>query len=339
MKPKPEAVLPRLAMLAVLMAGAMVLVFGYLGWLHTAFDSFSHFRVHAGILLVALAPLLMALRFRPEAIFAFVLGLTAVLHTTGLPAGGWAASPDVSAGGAQEQTGATYRLLHLNLRYDNPVPNETLSLIGRVKPDVVTLNEVSAMWAEKLALLGAAYPHQLICPPPSPTGGVAILSRRPFAAGFEPRCGDRGAFGHVGLDLGGLTVEVATLHLDWPWPFGQKRQLLRIEPLLAGTGDTAIIAGDLNATPWSDTAGRVAAASGARLLRGIGPTWLDRRMPAMLRPWVGLPIDNALVKGGLLPVSYGTLDSVGSDHLPVLVEFMALAPQRTLQVLQAGLGQ
>lgn len=338
MKPKPEAALPRLAMLAALMAAAMVLAFGYLGWVHPAFDSFSHFRIHAAVLLVALAPFLLVLRFWPEAIFAALLGLMAMLQTTGLPIAAPGAFPGV-ADGNMAHSGATYRLLHLNLRYDNAVPNEVLSLIGRIRPDVVTLNEVSAMWVEKLALLEAAYPYRLICPPPAPTGGVAILSKRPFAADFEPHCGDRGSFGHAGLDLGGTTVEVATLHLDWPWPFGQRAQLRRIEPLLAEMGDIAIIAGDFNATPWSQTARLVAAASGARLLRGIGPTWLDRRMPATLRPWIGLPIDNVLVKGGLPPLSYTTLDNVGSDHLPVLVEFTTLAPQRTLQVMQAALGQ
>lgn len=336
MKPKPGTVLPRFVMLTMLLGAALVLVFGYLGWAHAAFDSFSHFRIHAALLVVALAPLLLALRLWPEAIFALALGLTAVLHTTGLPAGGRAAFLNAPATGAQAQAGAIYRLLHLNLRYDNAVPNEVLSLIGRVKPDVVTLNEVSAMWVERLAVLEAAYPHRLICPPPAPTGGVAILSRRPFAAGFEPYCGDRGAFGHAGLDLGGQTVEVVTLHLDWPWPFGQRQQLLQIEPLLDATGATVIIAGDFNAAPWSQTARLVEAASGGQLLRGIGPTWLDRRMPAMLRSWIGLPLDNVLVKGGLLPVSYGTLDNAGSDHLPVLVEFKMLIPQPTLQ---AAVGQ
>ena len=55
-----------------------------------------------------------------------------------------------------------------------------LSLIGRVRPDVVTLNEVSAMWAEKLALLSSAYPYRIVCTMDNRAGGVAILSLRPF---------------------------------------------------------------------------------------------------------------------------------------------------------------
>src|SRR5690606_37001389 len=116
---------------------------------------------------------------------------------------------------------------------------------------VLTLNEVSASWRQKLVLLKAAYPHSIICPAPSHVGGVAILSRRPFAQGFEPYCADRGAFAHARLDIGGNILDVATLHLGWPWPFEQPWQLPHLTPFLGAVADTAIIAGDLNAVPWS----------------------------------------------------------------------------------------
>jgi len=41
----------------------------------------------------------------------------------------------------------------------------------------------------------------------------------------------------------------------------------------------------------------------------------------MLRPYVGLPIDQVFSKGEVAILSAKTLESVGSDHLPVLVEF------------------
>ena len=34
-----------------------------------------------------------------------------------------------------------YRLLQFNLRFDNRTPEKLLSLIGRTKPDVITLQE------------------------------------------------------------------------------------------------------------------------------------------------------------------------------------------------------
>ena len=56
----------------------------------------------------------------------------------------------------------------------------------------------------------------------------------------------------------------------------------RPQPLLAEIGSTAIVAGDLNAVPWSQTAQRVERASGTEILRGVGPTYLDRRFPAWM---------------------------------------------------------
>lgn len=317
----------RLALLAALVALAAAIAFGYLGRLHLAFDSFSHLRLHLAALLLLLVPALLAARLRIEAGFATALGLAAAIQTVGL-------QPAASL--ARDGTGPTYRLLQMNLRYDNPTPEATLSLIGTVRPDVLTLSEVSDMWRGRLALLEAAYPHRLICPQPSHVGGTAILSRRPFAEGFEPRCGDRGSFAHARLDLGGREVEVATLHMGWPWPFEQPWQLPRLAPLLEAVGDTAIVAGDLNAVPWSHAARRISGASEARILRGIGPTWLDRRLPQSWRRWIGLPIDNLMVKGGVTPAGVSTLENPGSDHTPVLLEFTVAGQEEQAEVRVAS---
>lgn len=324
-------VLLRLAALGAVLAAAGAITFGYLGWLHSAFDSFSHFRIHLATGLLVLAIPLLALRFLPEAGFAALLGATAIVQTTGIPLG----APPAQAVG--NEVPAVYRLLQVNLRYDNPEPERILSLIGELRPDVITLNEVSAVWQDRLKSLEAAYPYRVVCPPPAYVGGSAILSRRPFAAGTEPFCADRGSFARATLDIGGGIVDVAALHMGWPWPFEQPWQLPHVEPTLAQLGDTAIVAGDLNAAPWSQTARRISQASGARILRGIGPTWLDYALPDALRPLLGLPIDNVMVKGGVIPLSVRTLEEAGSDHLPVLLEFAVPPQEQPAPVQQAAL--
>ena len=321
------ALLWRLALSATLAGLGAAIGFGYLGRLHLAFDSLSHLRLHLAALLLLLSPVLLLSRLRVEAALAALLGVAATVQT----AGPQTATPLDEAGGRP-----VYRLLQLNLRFDNPTPEAALSLIGAVRPDVMTLSEVSDLWRDKLALLEAAYPYSLICPPPSHVGGTAILSRRPFADGFEPRCGDRGSFAHVRLDLGGRAVEVAALHMGWPWPFEQPWQLPRLSPPLGAVGATAIVAGDLNAVPWSDAARRIAEAGGARILRGIGPTWLDRRLPRAWRRWIGLPIDNLMVKGGVRPTALATLESPGSDHMAVLLEFAVAGEGETEMRVVSG---
>lgn len=331
MRRPAQVVVLRLFVLAAVIGLAGGLTFGYLGRLHPAFDAFAHFRLHIAAALAVMTPLLILMRLWPEAMFALVLSVASTVQTVGLPF--------ANEGLVSDARGATYRLLHLNLRYDNETPEAVLSLIGQLRPDVITLVEVSNAWRQKLSLLETSYPHHIICPPPSPIGGVAILSRRPFSEGTEPLCGDRGAFAHARLDIGGRTVEVATVHLGWPWPFEQPWQLPRIEAMLERVGENAIIAGDFNAVPWSLAARRIATAADARLLRGIGPTWLPGGLPDRLKPWIGLPIDNVLIKGTIVAGHAATAGPVGSDHLPVVVEFTLPVPERPVDVLQAGLNE
>jgi endonuclease/exonuclease/phosphatase (EEP) superfamily protein YafD len=178
---------------------------------------------------------------------------------------------------------ATYRLLHLNLRYNNPSPEKVLSLIGRTQPDIVSLTEVSDMWRERLEVIAHAYPHRIVCPPPSRIGGVAMLSRRPFAEGSEPACHERGALAVARIDLSGEAINVAALHIGWPWPFDQPAALPRVTRHLARLRGPGIVAGDFNAAPWSWTVRSIAQETGFRTVEGAGPTWLFLSAPDWLR--------------------------------------------------------
>lgn len=293
------------------------LVFGYLGGLHLAFDSLAHFRVHLAVLVVLFAlPLLFYRGWRSIGLAALALALASIASVSVSGAG--VARAGVAAG---ENDGARYRLLQLNLRFDNRTPKEVLSLIGRVQPDVITLDEVSAMWRQELKLTESAYPHRLICPAPSGIGSVAILSRRPFLHPSTAECYDRGALAVATVNFGGTAVDIVAIHLGWPWPFEQPWQIGNVGPFLERVGGTAILAGDLNAAPWSAIARRVASAGDMTVLQGIGPTWLAFPLPGALRRIVGLPLDNVFIKGGVVPLDTKRLEGVGSDHLPVLFEF------------------
>lgn len=329
----------RLLVLCAVLGVAGALSFGYLGWIHPAFDAFSHFRIHLAALLLIAVPVLMLLRFWPEAAFAALLAVTSIVSTTGLP---WlsplpSANASDSAGREGETTGAVYRLFHANLRFDNARPEAILSLIGQYRPDVMTFNEVSDHWRTQLEVLRGVYPYSVVCPRHAEIGGVAIFSRRPFAHGIAPICGDRGSFAHAVVDLGGHNVDVATLHLGWPWPFDQNWQIKTVLPMLQKVGETALFAGDLNAVPWSNTARKVEAGLNATIIRGLGPTWLTAMLPDRLRPLIGLPIDNVMTKGRIVPLSARTLTGGSSDHLPVLMEFGLRPAEEQQPVLSVAL--
>jgi endonuclease/exonuclease/phosphatase (EEP) superfamily protein YafD len=316
----------RLAALAGVVGIAAALGFGFLGWLHPAFDSFSHLRVHLAVLLLAAVVPLAVLRYWPEAVFAVALGVGSIWTVAD-----WYTTEAHAAG---PESRPVFRLFHLNLRFDNDRPDLVLSSIGAHRPDVITLTEVSDQWREWLVILEASYPYQIICPPPSHIGGVAILSRRPFLSESEDACSDRGAFARADVDFSGRPASVVAMHLGWPWPFGQQRHLTLIERELAALGQNALVAGDLNAVPWSQTVRRVAQAGGLEVVQGVGPTWLDRRLPDAWRPRIGWQIDHVMTKGGVRVRSARTLEAVGSDHLPILMEFSIDAPPSPMQSVE-----
>ena len=338
-----RAVLRKLSIAACVLV-ALPLLFGFLGTYGSKFDAFSHFRTYLSVLLAVLAIAALVLRAWLAGIIALLFAGTALATTVAafnLPCSG----PPRLTLVAADSTEPVYRLLQINLRFDNPTPEKVLSLIGRVQPDVVTMDEVSPMWAEKLELIKAAYPQQVICPTKIEIGGAAIISRRPFAKENPWTCDDRGAFATARIDFGGRVAEIADIHLGWPWPGDQHWQLGRLGSVLKGLDDTTLLSGDYNAVRWSATVYKVANDGNFKLVPPAGATWFYRRLPVWLRPYLGIEIDHVMAKGDIIVHSSRILPDVGSDHAPVLVEF-SLAPKpkpskepvQTVSPLVIGMG-
>jgi endonuclease/exonuclease/phosphatase (EEP) superfamily protein YafD len=80
-----------------------------------------------------------------------------------------------------------------------------------------------------------------------------------------------------------------------------------------------IVAGDLNATPWS-SAFAVAARHGLDRASGLAPTWPRRH--------VGIPIDHVLADTHWRRGEAQRGPDIGSDHLPVRVALHPVGPER-----------
>jgi endonuclease/exonuclease/phosphatase (EEP) superfamily protein YafD len=301
---------------AAMLALALMLAFGLAGAWSPWLDAFTHFRAHFAVAMALLALLLLATRLRRLAAAGLVFAIACFSTIPGGPA--FFGLGPVQAG-FQPKAGdrPLYRLLQMNLRFDNATPEKVLSLIGRTQPDIITVEEASSMWQGKLDLLSHAYPHRIYC---GRAFGSAILSRRPFAEGTEQRCSAYGTLATATIDLGGRTIDVAAIHMGWPWPRQQTWQINSIAEPLAALGETAIMAGDCNAAPWSGAVHRLAAIGGLTVMPSVGPTWMWRRLPDALR-FAGLPIDQVFSKGDVIIHSAEKMAPAGSDHLPILVEF------------------
>lgn len=297
---------------------SLPLVAGFFGWLHPAFDSFSHFRVHLAVLLALCAVWLLATRVRLHGVVA--LALAGGAYATAYPPASWHSEATATVlPGANDQP--VYRLLHLNLQWDNPAPEKALSLIAQVDADVITLDEVSAPWRERLAAVWDAYLFRLDCNGDPKFGSVMILSRRPMLEAEGSGCGKYRGFAVATIDFAGQAVEVAAVHLAWPWPNAQFREVRELAPRLSRLTDDAIAAGDFNSVPWSAAFRTFVREGEFAEPERLGPTWIHDTLPKGMRRLAGLELDHVLVKRGLRLHDIRLLDDAGSDHLPVLTEF------------------
>ncbi|TMV01538.1 endonuclease/exonuclease/phosphatase family protein [Brucella haematophila] len=316
--------IPFLLLLAAV-AVSIPLVLGFLGAVHPALDTFSHFRAHLAVLMIVLALPLLFTKMRREGAMLLLFAIMALSTTLGM-------ARDFLSGSAgattAETTGPRYSLVQINLREDNPEPKRILQMIAREKPDIIAYQEASEQWTKWLDILQATYPYRLSCREDSRTWGVGILSRRPFVEGGQPVCIGDGLLAIAPVDLGGTHINVASLHFSWPWPRWQPYQLGYIEPGLNQLAGPTIIAGDLNAVPWSNAVRRVEAASKTTHMTGIGGTWFPSFLPVSLAPYLGLPIDQIFTSADVVSPKVSAREDAGSDHLPVRLDFSVPAPVR-----------
>lgn len=304
------------ALLAVLvLLPATAVVAGFFGRWIEPFDSLAHFRAHLAILLLPTTLAAVALR-RP---FPAILGL-ACMALAGATT--WRYMLPAPAAMAAHGTAPHYRLLQMNLRFDAVDKAAAVRRIGEVEPDVVTLQEVTDEWRKLLDTLQDRYPYRYYCSGARSFFYSAILSRRPFADGDAGGiCLPEQGFVARSVDFNGVSVAVASMHLDWPWPHGHWSQVRALEPVLDHVPSPLVLAGDFNAAPWSAAVSSVAEASGTKPAMGIGPTWIHRTLPRAIAPYVGLPIDTILHSAEIDSMIVKRLQATTSDHLPLLARF------------------
>jgi endonuclease/exonuclease/phosphatase (EEP) superfamily protein YafD len=282
-------------------------VLGYLGALHPAFDSLSHFRLYAlGFLVLWLAMRgMLACRKVRYAWWATTLIFGGYLSAMMRPCG---CTPSAHA--------SQGRLMHLqyNINLHNPNIQTIKDYILAHSIDIVTLQEVTSTQEKSLRqLTQKGYYWQAYCL--RKTTQEAILSRHPFVAG-SVQCEKHKGFISATIDTGEMNLTVASVHLFLPFPYGQHRQVTHLSEALKKLKKPLLIAGDFNAAPWSYTVKRVEALTQTRVVAGLMRTIPTR---TQYKPYLPLAIDNVLVSPAIHVTQITTATHMGSDHWPVLV--------------------
>lgn len=272
----------------------MALAGGYLGWLHPLGDSLS---VGRGLAAVAILILAVFASFAGLRMAAFVAMLLALL--TGaqvMLAYAWPGLP------------GRYSVYQKNLLFRNAELAAVEADIRAVNPEIVTLQEVSEANLALLGRLKDAYPHQQVCPG-ARVGGPAVLTRLVPVPGTA-FCGPGLAAMQVVAGLEGQDrFWLVSVHLHWPWPYGQADHVDLLLPILDRLQGPVVMAGDFNMVRWAHS---VTSMAEILDLRAAGPTfgsyvgWGD-----LLR----LPIDHVFApRGGRV----SPREALGSDHLGLL---------------------
>jgi endonuclease/exonuclease/phosphatase (EEP) superfamily protein YafD len=278
----------------------LLVLAGFLGWLHPMGDSLSVGRGYAvaAVLALAIAASFLGLRVAAfwSILFAMLAGTPVVLATL------WPGSS------------GDLVLYQKNLRFDNAELAVLETDIRQADPAVLTLQEVSEPNMALLAALTDRFPHQHVCAF-GPVGAVAVASRLPPVPGAVVCAPGLAAMQVTFTDSQGQKpVWIVSVHLHWPWPYTQADHVGVLLPVLAGLEGPVVMAGDFNMVRWADSVRRMAAAA------NVVPAGPSSGTMIRFDPFLRLPIDHAFAPGG------GRLElrpPLGSDHLGLLAR---LAP-------------
>ena len=229
----------------------------------------------------------------------------------------WLTASDPTSGMEHEdfRNASVLSVASANVNLENRDAAPLVRWLAESKPDALVLQEVSPEYARELGALHD-YPFRHLVLRNDPFG-IAVLSRFPIVQ--VQTVEDDEGIEHIDalIDWNGKKIRLTAWH-PMP-PISQydhtKRnlQLLALAKEAKASGQPAIVAGDLNATPWSIAFSNLDQA-GLRRASGLTPTW-----PAVGRGWIGIPIDHVLVTSHWSVVEREVGPNLGSDHLPVIV--------------------
>lgn len=287
--------------------------------LHWLLDLATHFAVQSAVLMALfLAVFLIWRQWIPAGIAA--VGL---LWNGALIVPVWFGRP------AADASGPRVKLLSANVHTGNRNTQAFLDLVEREDPDIVLAIEVDDRWLVALQPLKQRYPRSI------ERGrldnfGIALYTRLDVDSLQDIEFADS----EVPTIVARLRVDSQSLTLYGTHtlpPIGAEYSGLRNRHLLAlaeralHETSPAVVAGDLNVTPWSPHFTDLLKHSGLHDTRqgfGIHPTWPTSS------PLIRIPIDHVLVSDRVAVLERHVADDFGSDHFPVIVTLgLPSAPQ------------
>ena len=206
---------------------------------------------------------------------------------------------------------STYRLYQKNMSFRIKETDTLKADILVSDADFITLQEVTTKNFAFLRELEDRFPAQHTCPFAS-VGSVSVLSRWPDMG--ESKCFDKDSMTAMKVKTPEGPVWVISIHLYWPYPYGQAEQVAKLVKQISKLEGRKIVAGDFNMVPWSHTLEAFQQTSNTHL---AGATVHSFDLPYIP---MSTPIDHVLVPVGSQS-KIQRRDKSGSDHYGILAEF------------------
>lgn len=290
----------RKTILVIIVLLLIAIVLGFFSFLHPLCDSFAHFRIHFFIFLMVFLALLWPFASKKE---TYVIAVGILICVTYL---GMILTKKHHPSSCQK----TLKMIQFNLRFDNQHLDKLSAFLQKESIDIATFQEVTYKHKEKIEALKKMYPYQAYCEFAT-VGGVMLISKYPFTQ--KGGCLEKEGLVWREIAMEEKTFSLVSLHLHWPFPFSQAKQIDRLSQELENIQGPVIIAGDFNAVPWSYAVERLAQASHSKLIDGM--RWSVNA--DILGIPVRLPIDHILVRDFTVSDIWVAPD-LGSDHRPIV---------------------
>jgi len=293
----------------LIVAIGLLSIAGYLGSLHRYFDITNAFKPQ--YLVVATAAFVYFFLTQRQQWVAVSLVCIFLNCLAVLP---WY----IPQGMAAETSPSTLRVLAFNVLTKNSEFEQAIAFVNQEQPDIAIFMEASQEWPDRLKSLQARFDYNLS----APEVDMQIYSNLPLANSNIKVYGKNRGYVMAEINQGASFTLIAS-HTYPPVVFGDEgfnwrnEQLTDMGETVADLETPVIIAGDLNVPVWSYYYQTAFKDSGMRNTRqgfGIIPTYEPKNL------FKAIAIDHCLVSEEIQVVNMRVGPSLGSDHVPIIVD-------------------
>lgn len=215
----------------------------------------------------------------------------------------------------------SFTLLVTNVRMENEDKTSFHSLVKKINPDVLLINEPDHAWAASIGDLNSDFPYHISFPLQN-TYGMMLLSKFPLtesAVNFLVRDDVPSIFTKITLPSG-VKVDFYGVHPEPPKPgtdtYERDTELLIIGKKIKESKNPTVVAGDLNDVGWSATSKlfrKYSELVDPREGRGLYNTY------SVFMPMFRYPLDHIFYSKEFGLLTLEKLEDIGSDHFPILI--------------------